>query len=223
MSDKPRFPAAVALEVAKELVKALRPCCEMNPVEKREFLVVAGSLRRRKEDVGDVELLYVGKWGEVPDGLFAKDADLAEHTIDQLVESGVLKKRLSKIGTETWGAKNKLAVHVSSGVPVDFFATRPPFWYNYLVCRTGGADNNTAIASAALARGLKWHPYNSGFTVEDTSAVLRWLDPLSEGLPMTSGPLTGAHIHTSKMIPCTSEEDVFRLAGMPFLQPQFRS
>ncbi len=222
MSDKPRFPAAVALAVAKELVQALKPCCEMNPNEGREYLVVAGSLRRRKDTVGDVELLYVGKWGEAQVDLLTEEVDLAEHTIEVLLKKGVLAKRPSKVGTETWGAKNKLALHVASGVPVDLFATRPPFWYNYLVCRTGGADNNTAIASAALARGLKWHPYHSGFTVEDVDTVLRWLEPLSEGLPMTKGPLMGAHIHMAKMIPCHSEADVFSLAGMPFLQPHER-
>lgn len=222
MSDKPKFPSSVALDVAREICNALRPCCEFNPAEKREFLVVGGSLRRRKEQVGDVEILYVGKWGEVPDGLFTQDADLSEHTIEGLLQKGILAKRLSQVGTETWGPKNKLAVHVASGVPVDLFATRPQYWYNYLVCRTGGASNNAAIASAAIARGLKWHNYNAGFTVEDVSAVLRWLDPLTDGLPLHKGPLFYHDITMGKMIPVHAETDVFALAGLPFLPPQDR-
>ena len=221
MSDKPRFPAAVALEVARELCQVLKPCCEWNAAESRPFLCVAGSLRRKRETVGDVEILFVGKWGSVPDGLFSKDTDLAEHAIERLVESGILAKRLNSRGSEMWGPKNKLAVHVPSGVPVDFFATRPAFWYNYLVCRTGGAETNTTIAMAAQARGLKWHPYQVGFTVEDLASVLRWLAPI-EGLPLSAGLLTAAQVHTSKMIPCHAEADVFACAGLAYLEPEKR-
>ena len=153
MSDKPRFPAAVALEVARELCQVLKPCCEWNAAESRPFLCVAGSLRRKRETVGDVEILFVGKWGSVPDGLFSKDTDLAEHAIERLIDSGLLAKRLNSRGSEMWGPKNKLAVHVPSGVPVDFFSTRPAFWYNYLVCRTGGADSGCDIAALALFSG----------------------------------------------------------------------
>lgn len=46
-----------------------------------------------------------------------------------------------------WGEKNKLAVHVRTGIPVDFFAATEANWWNYLVCRTGGEQNNIAIAS----------------------------------------------------------------------------
>lgn len=217
MSDKPRFPAAAALEVARELCH----CCEWNAAESRPFLCVAGSLRRKRETVGDVEILFVGKWGSVPDGLFPKDVDLAEHAIEQLIESGILAKRLNSRGSEMWGPKNKLAQHVASGIPVDFFATRPAFWYNYLVCRTGGADTNTTLATAAQARGLKWHPYQVGFTVEDLNRVLGWLAP-SGGLPLSAGLLTAPEVHTSKMIPCHAEADVFALAGLAYLEPENR-
>lgn len=49
----------------------------------------------------------------------------------------------------TWGDKNKLAIHIPSGIHVDFFATTERAWHNYLVCRTGGAENNIAISTAA--------------------------------------------------------------------------
>ena len=65
----------------------------------------------------------------------------------------MLRRRLSKTGAEAWGPKNKLAVHVESGIPVDLFATSAESWWNYLVCRTGPAASNIAIAQAALAGG----------------------------------------------------------------------
>ncbi len=63
-----------------------------------------------------------------------------------------------------WGEKNKLAVHVASGVPVDLFAATEANWFNYLVCRTGPGESNIAIASAAKAMGWQWHPYGTGFS-----------------------------------------------------------
>ena len=50
MSDKPRFPADEAKAVAAEIMRWLDPACER--------LVIAGSLRREKPIVGDVEILY---------------------------------------------------------------------------------------------------------------------------------------------------------------------
>ena len=51
MSDKQRWPAAIARKVADELVEALTPRCEQ--------ICIAGSLRRGKPDVGDIEILYI--------------------------------------------------------------------------------------------------------------------------------------------------------------------
>jgi hypothetical protein len=62
---KPRYPAALALEVARELCAALKPHCEK--------LIVAGSLRRRKKDVGDLEILFLPKFEKLP---LLKQADL---------------------------------------------------------------------------------------------------------------------------------------------------
>ena len=66
---KVTFPRAVAIQVARELCEALKPHCER--------LIVAGSLRRGKQEVGDVEILYIPKRGLGKDGeLFEKPVNL---------------------------------------------------------------------------------------------------------------------------------------------------
>lgn len=183
---KARFPRSAAVEVARELCVALQPVCVR--------LVVAGSLRRRKAEVGDVELVYIGKMAEERTDLFAMGwVDLAERAIDALLREGVLERRPNKLGNFTWGPSNKLALHRRSGIPVDLFATREPAWWNYVMCRTGGAETNRRIAAAALAKGWAWHPYSRGFTDEH-------------------GTVQAVH----------SEEDVFRMAGIPYLKPEER-
>jgi DNA polymerase/3'-5' exonuclease PolX len=191
-STKQRYPLAAAEAVANELVAALQygcgPACER--------IEIAGSIRRRKPTVGDIELVFIPKMDrrQVPPDLFPRLVSLADLAFDAMLRAGILTKRLSKVGTTAWGEKNKLAVHVASGIPVDLFTATPENWFNYLVCRTGGAENNKQIASAALAKGWRWNPYGQGFS-----------------------ELHGIGIHYVK-----SERDVFDFVGLPYREPAER-
>jgi len=189
MSDKPKFARAVALEVAREVCALLKPHCEP------DRLIVAGSLRRRKEQVGDVELVYVSKLELAAADLFSVDSvPVVDRVLSGLLAAGTVGKRHTVTGAETWGPKNKLAFHIASGVPLDFFATTEAAWFNYLVCRTGGAANNTWIAGAALRKGWRWNPYGAGFT--DRSGEL---------------------------VPVRSEREAFELVGLPYREPWERT
>jgi len=194
---KVKYPRADALAVAKVLCDALRPGTEK--------LICAGSLRRGKAMVGDVEILYVPKLaplkevrqGDLLGGEFAqpiKLTNLADLAINSLLARCILQQRLNSLGSIMWGEKNKLARHVASGIPVDLFAATESNWWNILVCRTGGKDNNVAICNAAIAKGWKWNPYGVGFTDEH-----------------------------GQVVPVASEEEVFRLVGLPYLQPWERA
>ena len=183
MSDRTKFPRIDAIAVAKELCDALRPHTDR--------LIVAGSLRRRKDMVGDVEILFIPKFQIVRDGLFDQtQASLADHCLAMLITAGTLAPRKNIKGSITWGPKNKLALHIPSGIPVDFFATNEEAWFNYIVCRTGPAESNMAICNAAIAKGWKWNPYAAGFS-------------RPQGL--------GTQIYLVK-----SERDVFDFVGLPF-------
>lgn len=185
---KPRFARSAAIAVARELVKELEPHCHR--------LIVAGSLRRKKADVGDVEIVFVPRMDKVKiDLLRIGEISLADLSIERLLRAGKITKRKGITGRDAWGEKNKLAVHCGSGIPVDFFATSEGCWYNYLVCRTGPADLNRMIADGARDRGMRWHPYGVGFEVL----------------------ATGQHIAMD------SEEAVFEMVGLPFLSPEERS
>lgn len=184
MSDKKKYPRADALKVAKELCDALKPVTDR--------LIVAGSLRRRKDLVGDVEILYVPKLSQgIRVDLFgARETDnLVDRVLKDLLRDHQIEKRLTIKGSETWGEKNKFAVH-HTGIPVDFFSAHEGNWFNYIVCRTGSAESNTRIAFAAQAKGGKWNPYGAGFT--DECGLLRRV---------------------------TAERDVFDLVGLPYQEP----
>lgn len=159
---KRRFDRRVAIRAAKEICDVLMPACER--------IIVAGSLRRRKEKVGDIEIVYVPKFVERQAGLFEEDiihVNLVDLEIQALIDRCIIDKRRNVKGSEVWGEKNKLAVHVKTDIPVDLFSTTLEAWYNYLVCRTGGMRNNTIIAEAYQRKGCTWNPYKPGYTTKD--------------------------------------------------------
>ena len=184
---KTRFPYAVGLEVAAELCRSLKASCER--------LIVAGSMRRRKPDVGDVEILYIGRKETRPDptDMFAQvEVDLADEVVAALIKNGVLEPRPNVRGSNTYGPKIKLVRHRGSGMPVDLFKATEANWWNYLVCRTGPAESNTRICMAAQERGWKWNPFGPGFT------------------------------KAGEVRPMGSEREVFEFVGLPFVAPEQR-
>lgn len=187
MAEKVKFPRQRALEIAGQIIAQLTPVtCRIE---------IAGSLRRGKEHVGDIELLFIPKIKWEKDGLFDEKAvDMAAAEIESLFDSGLIGKRLNVAGyTSAWGPKNKLAVHIPSGIPIDFFSTTPENWFVSLVIRTGSKETNLKLTTGAQARGGTLHAYGDGVT-----------DRLGNKLT------------------CISEEDVFRCCGVPYLQPHQR-
>jgi DNA polymerase/3'-5' exonuclease PolX len=184
-----RFPWTRAKMIAEELCYLLKPSCAR--------IEIAGSIRRKKPDVGDIEILYIPFMRTMPDpaDLFATiEVNLADRRIRDLEEAKVLERRLNVKGRETFGDRNKLVRHVVSGIPVDLFAATEENWFNYLVCRTGPAELNQRIASAAIAIGWQWNPYGPGFTAKDNGQVARM----------------------------ETEEDVFDFVGIPYVGPDQR-
>lgn len=177
------------MAVAMAIYEHLRPVCQP------DRLMVAGSLRRLKGEVGDVELVYVSKTHQVQDGLFGekKDIQLAEAMIARLLRSGVIEKRPNVACHFTWGSLNKLAIDTATGIPVDLFATTEENFWMSLVIRTGPKESNIRLIEAAAKKGLRLHAYG-----QYTKTV------------------------TGQVVPCGSEEEVFLRAGLPCLKPQDR-
>jgi DNA polymerase/3'-5' exonuclease PolX len=177
--EKTRCPLGRAEEIANEVLKLLGTSCER--------IVVAGSIRRRKPEVGDIEILAIPKYG----GLSCH-VNLLDQEILDLMHRGILNFRLNKRGRRAFGQKNKLLVHLPSGMAVDVFSTDKQCWPVALVIRTGGAETNKRIAVAAIKKGWRLKAYGSGFSTPQGDII------------------------------CKSEEDVFEFVGLPYLEPEQR-
>ena len=140
-----------AKAIAEKIKTLLDSSCEM--------IIVAGSIRRQKSDVGDIELLCIPKYVNLVDMLDAK--------IRSMLHFGMLGYRLNKLGSKVYGAKNKLLIHNPSGIGVDIFSTTEECWPVAVVMRTGGKATNQRISMAAINKGFRWHAYGSGFTTPD--------------------------------------------------------
>lgn len=183
---KSRYSRAETLPVAREICAALRPCTRR--------IIVAGSLRRRRDPVGDVEILYVPDTEPGPAiDFFAGPSvvDRAAREIERLVSTCIIAPRILSAGRTAWGPKNKLAVHLATGIPIDIFAATEENWFSYLVCRTGPASLNTRLAILAQERGYQWTPYGPGFR----------------------------HLSSGRVVPIESERHLFEFLGLDYLEP----
>lgn len=168
------------LEKAKVIAEKIKAVLESSC----ERVEIAGSIRRQKPDVGDIELLVIPK--------YIAGVDMLDAKIKTLIHFDMLGYRLNKLGSKVYGPKNKLLVHLPSGIGVDIFSTTEDEWPVSLVVRTGGKSTNQEIATRALERGMKFRAYGDGFDTPD------------------------GHL------PCRSEQEVFQAVGLRYLAPEER-
>jgi len=142
--------------IAEKLKSLLAPVCEK--------IEVAGSIRRRKPEVGDIELLCIPR--------YVVGVDQLDSEIGALMIQGILGHRRTRRGSRIYGPKNKLMIDIS-GIGVDIFSTDEKCWPVALVVRTGGKETNKRIATAALRKGWRFHAYGSGFSTPDGEIVCR--------------------------------------------------
>ena len=129
--------------IAEELKNLLKPACER--------IEIAGSIRRQKPNVGDVELLVIPKH----EGLVSP----LDWEIQTLLFGGILDFRRNKRGSRVYGPKNKLMVHVPSGIAVDLFSSTEENWGMALFVRTGPREWNIKAMSRFRELGMQGHAY----------------------------------------------------------------
>ena len=159
-----------AREVAAPLIEALRPHCER--------VEVAGSIRRGKPFVNDIEIVCVPKTVRVtapkvtrPADLFAAEEATEETkalripgfvnvvdgwqtaSLDYGFQSQWHNCQNSKFGSAWEG--NYCKFHLENGTQVDLFITVPEQWGYIFLIRTGSADFSKLIATRWAQTGHK--------------------------------------------------------------------
>jgi len=136
---KARVSLETAEKVAMELTRILTPCCNR--------IVVAGSIRRRCPEPSDIELLVIPR------------ANYLDKLLHDLMMQNVLAMRLNKRGQRAYGPKNKLMVHLPSGIGLDVFSTTAENWGMALFVRTGPREWNIKAMSRFRELCMQGHAY----------------------------------------------------------------
>ncbi len=189
MSTGTRVALADAAVVAGDLAALLGPACHR--------LVVAGSIRRGRPDVGDIELVAVPRIETEPDGMFSVRAtNRLTGQIDALIGLGVLASHPTD---PKRGERYSKLIHPGSGLQVDLFSATLDSFGLILLIRTGPAA------------------YSQRFVTDLRGRTLH----VAHG-QLHRGSL-GCGARPCEIVPTPEEADVYAAARWPFVEPEMRA
>lgn len=197
MSQGRALPHATAMVVAERLLEVLAPACDR--------IEIAGSLRRRKPEVHDIELVAVPRFEDRAGAdLWSTRAaiDRLEERLGRLMFNGYLSARPvenrradGSIDIQTKLGPAFKALITPDDVPVDLFVVRPPAtWGCIFALRTGPGTWNTRLVTDCKAIGRK----------VEGGQVWRWA-----GSRWVAGPTP-------------EEADFLAALGQPWVEPEER-
>ena len=213
MSGGYRFKRSDALVAAEALLEQIASHCEQ--------VQLAGSLRRGKNSVGDIELValpvveereiapvpaQLSLFGEAAGGATAsvERVSLLDQRLDHLVATEVVfRERPYTHQKGVWGAKRKqfwLPVHVDGNrhlITVDLYIVTPPAqWGPIFTIRTGDAD---FVGRQGL---MKYINTRTPFQQTDGRLIVR---------------------ATGEDVPTPTERDYFEALNLPWIEPRDRT
>jgi len=127
---------------AHVVVETLRPLCER--------IAVAGSIRRRRPSVNDIDLVIEPKAGKL-----AAIKERCQKSKPIVLIDGDLNYQI--VLPAPFGIQ--LDIFFARPAVEDLFAPKPPNWGSILLCRTGSVAHNIWLIDQAKAAGVAWLPY----------------------------------------------------------------
>ncbi|HOK35160.1 MAG TPA: DNA polymerase/3'-5' exonuclease PolX [Candidatus Pacearchaeota archaeon] len=168
--DKGRFLLGEILPRAKEIENLLKSLKEV------EQISVAGSVRRRRETIGDLDFLVT-----------VKNSKEAKNSAEKIMDFFVSMPGVIKI----WGkGATRSSVRFKEGIDCDLRVVAKKSYGSALQYFTGSKEHNIVTRTLAIKKGLKLNEY---------------------------GVFKGR-----KMIAGWSEEGVYRVIGLPWIEPELR-
>ncbi|MFI5103973.1 MAG: helix-hairpin-helix domain-containing protein, partial [Terriglobales bacterium] len=179
-----RFLLDMAAETAQKMIDLIK---DLPGVDK---VTPAGSLRRGKETVGDLDMLVTGKC--------ATNEKQRDKVIEQIVDFPGIHEVLAK-------GENKVSFKLRSGLQVDVRILAPESFGAALLYFTGSKSHNVSLRQRALKQGLTLNEYGLA-RVDDEKRVASkteadiykklGLDYIPPELRENSGEIEAAEAHT---------------------------
>lgn len=171
----PKMKLNQATAIAERVKAELAPHCER--------IEVAGSIRRRKADAGDIEIVCIPKTYDC--GLFQGADTIVDPQFCALVDRWPAVK-----GQPTGKYTQRI---LPDGINLDIFIARPQNWGLIYAIRTGSADFSHRVLATGWARN---------------------------GFKSVAGMLFS---RSGVRIDVREESDLFRFAGVPWVDPEERT
>ncbi len=183
-----RLHVGIARPIADSIVERL------GEVEGVERVAFAGSLRRGKETIGDIDILVTTS---DPDG--AMDAFRSMSGVTKVLAAGETKSSVRlEIPDEIGG---RFGGDAGAGVQVDLRVVPSESWGAALMYFTGSKEHNVRLRERAIKRGMTLNEYG---LFEDDGG---------DGPPQKRGVTPAAS---------ESEEDIYRALGVGWIPPTVR-
>ena len=177
-----------ATVLANNVLIALHPFCS--------GLMIAGSIRRQKAQVNDIDIVAIPKSMALMSPL-GGPVSFPENT----VWAWFIPKELQKLGLKVVAAGQELFRYTfADGFKVDIYRARPETWGVILLMRTGSKEHNIKLCKLARSKGLM-------LSASD-GVVRHWVD--------------GAHNPRSEVIASRTEEEIFKALGLVYVEPKNR-
>jgi len=141
--SKGRFLLGEILPKVKEVVEKLKNLKEVEKVE------VGGSVRRRKETIGDVDFLVVVK-------NFPKKSAFAKASADKIMDFFCSLPGVARVWAK---GKTKASVHLKEGFDMDIRVVAKKSYGSALQYFTGSKEHNIVTRRLAMNKGLKLSEY----------------------------------------------------------------
>lgn len=197
-----RVPLAEAQEIADRFVSLIAACTER--------VEICGSIRRRRQMIGDIDIVALARTETVVDPMFGWETsarlDLLDARCDELLADGTIGQRLDAAGRPRWGTASKRIVF--EGLNVDLNAVDPTAWGVWVAIRTGPADYSHRLVTPRSVRigGPPDAPQPRPFGL------------LPPGFAFPKG--TGFQLHRfGGRVETPTEESFFDAIGLPYVAP----
>ncbi|MBI2591171.1 MAG: DNA polymerase III [Candidatus Brennerbacteria bacterium] len=166
-------------------------------------IIIAGSTRRRKETIGDVDILVAIDENQPAFAKTSADAKaLADRSAGKIMDFFVNMPEVASISAH---GETKSAVKLNNGMDMDLRVVPEKSFGAALNYFTGSKNHNVALREIAIKKGYKLNEYGL-FFAKGASA--------SGGKKIENGEW--------KQIAGRTEEDLYKALGMDYIEPEMR-
>lgn len=164
----------------EDILSIANDICNLFEPHFSKYMVV-GSLRRKKQEINDIDIVAIPKSQE------RWYIDKIQDLINSLDPEGITEaKALGKSGVSRFSKGNKIKRFQVNGVMIDLYLANEMTYGTLILIRTGSEQHNIKLTTEAIKRGMKLFANGSGLCktaiVEGKETITDVIQNTEEGI-----------------------------------------